>query len=501
MPHPSLPDAPEPLSGKLGTACAAQPERTAILSGDRRTTYAALDDLARAIAGIGIGAGERVAIRVGPKDLLVAALLGVIRSGAIAVPLDRDEPDQQRALVDDAGASLILHDDTLSMAPGGTAARRVSDLADAPRADVPRIGADAACMMLYTSGTLGTRKGVLLSQANLAATVDYMTAFMGLDGSLVEYVGSPVDHAFGFGRCRAVICNGGTLVLDDGAFSPIRALSLIEREGCNSVAMAATGMSMLVEHFPKQLARLGDRIRWVELGSVPMRTELMERLVDLLPNARIVMNYGMTEAQRSTMIDFRAERGRIGSVGRASPGCAIRTRDSAGKVVTGEPAVVEVAGPHVAMGYWGRDDLWSERMDGGWFETDDLGIVDGEGYLTFIGRRDDMINIGGDKISPVDIEHRIGPELADAVFTVCAIADPAGLYGEVPALCIETDAPEEAAAAIDWQRRRRELAKGMPDFMVPRCVFAVDRIPRTGNGKIQRRALRRRIETGDCTEI
>lgn len=493
-----------PVAELLRSATLAYAQKTAIRIDDRAVTYQDLEDTARQIAALDVASGDRVALRIAQKDAFISTSMGIIRSGAIAVPLDRIESEQQTALIEDSMPSVIIHDDSLALDRNAFPSVRfmdVSKLSEAGGKAPAPVSPDDPCLMLYTSGTLGTRKGVLLSQANLAATVRYMTDFMGLDDTLVEYVGSPIDHAFGYGRCRAVLASGGTLVLDDQDFNPIRALTLIEREKCNSIAMAATGMAMLVEHFSRQLAKLGDQIRWVELGSVPMRTELMDRLVDLLPAARIVMNYGMTEAQRSTMIDFRAERTMLGTVGRASPECAARVRGETGDSVTDTPGVVEVAGPHVALGYWGREDLWHERLTDGWFETDDLGSIDAQGYITFIGRRDDMINVGGDKISPVEIEHLIGPRLGDTTFCVCATNDPNGLYGETPVICIEYAGSDPAGELPDWKTLRQDMAATVPANMLPQRAVAVETLPRTGNGKIQRRLLREKIEAGACTEI
>lgn len=467
-------------------------------------TYRDLENIARRIAGLNVPPGKRIAIRVQRKDDFIAAALGVIRSGAIAVPIDRDEAKEQAALMDDCAPSVVLHDSSLNLDPAAYQAIKfvsVAELQTTPERDPPSLAPESPCLLLYTSGTVGTRKGVVLTQANLAATVRYMTKFMGLNEDLVEYVGSPIDHAFGFGRCRAVLVSGGTLILDEQPFSPMRALALLTGEKCNSIAMAATGMAMLVEYFSKRLRLLGNQIRWVELGSVPMRAELMHRLVDLLPQGRVVMNYGMSEAQRSTMIDFRAEKAKLGTVGRASPGCNVRVRDEEGKSVTGQPGVIEVKGPHVAESYWGRESLWQERMSDGWFETDDYGSMDADGYITFIGRRDDMINIGGDKISPVEIEHRIGSYFRDTTFCVCAASDPDGLYGEVAVVCVEKGDNETDRSAINWKSLRRKISETVPPHLVPRRAVALASLPRTGNGKLQRRQLRQHIDAGTCDEL
>ncbi len=183
-------------------------------------------------------------------------------------------------------------------------------------------------------------------------------------------------------------------------------------------------------------------------------------------------------------------------MGRAAPGNALRVcDDDGGELPSGTTGTVEVSGPHVAAGYWRNQGAWLERFRDGWFQTDDAGWLDGEGYLHFVGRRDDLINCGGEKLSPISIEQRLDKHLALSTFCICSITDPDGIFGEVPVLCIEGEMPD----GFDWPALRAALAGDLAPSETPRRVVSLPAFPRTGNNKIQRRALRRMIEAGECT--
>lgn len=475
--------------------------KTAIIRGERRLSHDTLltagNALDRHLRRLGVVPGDRVGLRLSdPADFVMAAA-ALLRGRAIAVPIDRPTPEEQAFLIADADPHVIIHDDSLSAPADVLAGRRPIPLAEldlaqeAPEPEPPR--PDDPALLLYTSGTMGRRKGVVCSQANLAATTDYILAFSGLDDEAVEYVGAMVDHAFGFGRCRSVLAAGGTLVLDDRPFTPLRALALLRRQNCNAMASVSAGYVMLLRHFPDAFAERGKHLRWLEIGSMPLPADLMAELCETCPHALVMMNYGMTEAQRSTLIDIGRESGKRGSVGRAAPGTAVRIVDeqTGACLPPYTPGAIEVSGPHVVPGYWRNEEAWRARFRDGWFRTDDVGQLDAEGYLWFIGRRDEMMNVGGEKLSPVDIEERLRP-LLDRPYCVCAAGDPQGVYGDIPVLCIE-----EASAETDWPALRAAATRLLPPSWVPKAAVTLRALPRTATGKVQRKHLRRLIEDDD----
>lgn len=490
----------------IAAAASRHPERAAVISGERTVTYAELIEagmgLTRVLAARGLQQGDRVAVIFQTKTEFLAAVVAVMQSGAAVVVLDATDAAGQESLLADIVPRYVLHDAGLAVDPSAFADTTFLTLddveakaADAPSAAPLPMAAEDMALVIYTSGTTrGNRKGVMITHGNLAANTSYINGFMQVTDEIVEYAAAPVNHAFGFGRGRCVLAAGGTLVVDEGPPNPVKMLASFETNRCNALSSVSTGVAILLERLYERFAAVGHDMRWMEIGSLPLRRELVEKLCETFPKSRVVMNYGMTEAMRSTLIDFGDGSGKFDSVGQAAPGTAIRICDEAGRLLgPDEEGIIEVSGPHVAAGYWGKRDQWNERFHNGWFHTDDIGRMDSDGYLYFVARRDDVINVAGDKISPVEIEARLQPHLRDTAFCVCAITDPEGIRGEVPALCVEGSWP----VGLDWKALQLRLVKELPSGYAPRTATVLETLPRTNNGKVRRTIVRRALEQGE----
>ena len=185
---------------------------------------------------------------------------------------------------------------------------------------------------------------------------------------------------------------------------------------------------------------------------------------------------------RSTFLDLRAApEDKLGSVGRAVPGARLRILDD------GE---IAVTGLHLAPGYWRRPEEWNARCFDGWLRTGDVGELDDDGYLYFHSRKDDLINVGGEKVSPVAVEEVLRGLLPGRAYCVFGVPDPGGVLGEVAALCIEGEREHDARSV------RTYLAGRVAESAVPKIVIHRDALPRTPNGKVLRRALRESLGGG-----
>jgi long-chain acyl-CoA synthetase len=494
--------APVSLPEAVIAHAARHPDRAALICGGTHLSYAELarrqQRLAAALAGRGIGAGAHVALAIDDKIDFIAALLATLSLGAVAVPLDVRESQPRNWILADSAAVLLLHDRAAMPADCPSGIGLLPADADAPPADIAMpVEPGQVAAILYTSGTQNVRKGVSLSHGNLMESAAYMNAFMGIDASIIESVSSPLDHAFGFGRIRAVLLAGGTAVMDNGTFNAARVLAGIERHACTAFSGVAASVAVLIEHGGAMLESIAGRLRWMEVGSQSLLTEHRNRLRDLFPGAILVQNFGMTEAVRCTMLDFAADLGHLKSCGRPSPGTALRIVDEDGsELAPRQPGIIEVRGPQVALTYWGRDELWRERCRDGWFQSDDFGYVDEDGYLYYLSRRDDLINIAGEKVSPLDIEDVLRPLMGGRPFAVCAMNDPDRLRGEVPAVCLA----RADLAEFNWPDIRKRLAGHLPNKHWPKAVFTLDALPRTTIGKVQRKRLRQAIEAGEASK-
>jgi acyl-CoA synthetase (AMP-forming)/AMP-acid ligase II len=243
---------------------------------------------------------------------------------------------------------------------------------------------------------------VLLSHANLADVVERLNAVMGVTAEIREYVGVPVYHSFGFGRCRAVSVAGGRAYLPARGFNPVEINGLLEKDEINAISAVPSLWRVLLQTGAVS-ARAAEKVRWIEIGSQSMAAGEKRALVTLFPQAKIVQHYGLTEASRTTFLEVdTASDSKLDSVGRAVGQVELRIS---------EDGRIQIRGPHVATGHVDRGRARVDPRDGdGWLTTNDRGQLQ-DGYLHFAGRSDDMINCGGLKLAPDALEASIAAQL------------------------------------------------------------------------------------------
>lgn len=472
-----------------------QPDKAAIISDDTALSYGELVgrmlETAARLAALGVGKGDRVGVAMSAKRPFTEAVLGAMAIAAVPVPIFGAE-DEIAAIATDAETLVVLADgnmcDKLRAAHPAVQCYAIEALPEAPGLAAPvALSPSDVGMMIYTSGTTsGVRRGVMIPNHVLVATAGYMIDRMGLTDEVIELVIPPLHHAFGLGRVRAVLQAGGTVVLQNGQFSPAAACVALEDYNCNSLASVSSGIVFLVDRFERFFAPLGPQIRWVEIGSLPLAPVQKENALRLMPNARIFMNYGMTEAMRTTFLEFNAEPAKLESVGRAASGNEVKVfDDNGGEVAPDTAGQIFVRGVNMAAGYWRQNDVWNSRIRDGYFDTGDTGYLDSDGYLFFNGRRDDMINVGGEKVSPVEVEDALRGRLPVDTFAVAGIEDPKNIVGQVPALFVEGSALPSNDDVRTWLRGT------LAEHKIPEEIFSLESLPRTSTGKVIRSKLNR----------
>ena len=477
-------------------------DKPAIICNNEAFSYGAfvaeLDAIAHRLDERGGAEGLRVVVSIGDKKAFIVAMLGVMSAGAVAVPVVGESTATIAEIAGQTDADLILHDTEDENAFGELQTLLYPFAGGTAGASVAGRDADITdpAVILFTSGTQNHRKGVVLSHANLNATGDYLNRFLDVDPDIREYVIAPPFHAFGFGRVRSVLMAGGTVVFDTGEFNALRLIRGIETHACNSLSCVSATIILLVEKFYARTKAFAQNIRWMEIGSQPMQRDQKNLICDTFTNARTAFNYGMTEASRSTLIDFNRERHRLDSSGRAAPGTEIRVCDKQRRpVAKGKLGVIEMRGPHIALGYWRNDALWAKVCVDGWFRSDDVGYMDSDGYLYYVGRSDDLLNIGGEIVAPTDLEYSLRQRLGDEEFVILGESDR--FRGEVPVICFERDDGSE----LEWSKLMKSLIGAVPNKFLPRKGYVTSQFPRTAVGKIKRAQLREKINSGELTKI
>lgn len=342
---------------------------------------------------------------------------------------------------------------------------------------------DTPAQIVFSSGTEGRPKAIVLSHRNLGSVAQRLIDVMQITSDIREYIGVPVTYSFGLGRARAVATAGGHAFIPE-KFDPGQIAAMLARGEINAIS-AVPSLWRIALRADALLRPVGDKVRWVEIGSQYMAAEEKRALMELFPKARIVQHYGLTEASRSTFLDISAAKDdAMESVGRTDGDVEVKIADT---------GAIALRGDQVALGMLeGTDGAVAAITDqDGWLITKDRGDIR-DGHLYFMGRLDDQMNISGVKVSADQVETGV---LSDhparaGQFAVAAVADP--IRGHVALLAIEKGAAVDEAVLADAARMTLERC-GVAGAEALKTMI-VDSLPKTGSGKVKRTELSRAYE-------
>lgn len=478
------------------------PADLALVERDRTLTYAELRDAVARVAGgmhaAGVAPGDRVAIWLSKSIEAVVATFAVARAGAIAVPVNPVLRGPQVAhILADSGARLLIANrgrramleaapDTILVEDGWAA------LAAADPAAEPATGPDDLAAILYTSGSTGRAKGVMVSHRNLVVGADSVAAYIGNTAADRILCVLPLSFDAGFSQVTTAFRSGARAVLLD-YLTPRDVLKAVVRHGITGLTGVPPLWLQLADFDWPAEARATLRYMANTGGRMPVATT--RRLRTLFPDAKLFLMYGLTEAFRSTYLDPALADARPESIGKAIPNAEILVVRPDGTLTDpGEPGELVHVGPLVARGYWNDPVRTAERFRPAppaatagdiavW--SGDTVVRDAEGFLTFVGRSDEMIKTSGNRVSPTEIEE--AAYATGAVAEAVALGVPDDRLGQA-ILLVAAPAAGLAADAAE-AKLRAGLAQGAPHYMAPRQVLWRDALPRNANGKLDRAAL------------
>jgi long-chain acyl-CoA synthetase len=487
-------DEVETLLAHLLLIAREHPKRIALRCGSEQVTYeefrARILQAAASLRALGVAKGDRVLICAGNTPVVPILYFAVHALGAIAAPVSPDTPESMLAtLAADAEAKLAVIEKAVKEVPCAVASpRAVIDGAIGGDEIEPVCDAGSVADLLYTSGTTGRKKGVVLTHANILAAARNITEFVGNQPEDVEVVPLPLSHSFGLGRLRSLAVAGHTLVLEQGVGTGAPVVKRILETRATGFALVPAGFDIIRRMTGDVLGQAREHLRYIEIGSAAMKPETRHWLTEMLPNTRICHHYGLTEASRAAFIEYHSDAHKLGSVGRAAPNVEILVCDEHGsRLPTGETGEVVVRGAMVMREYWKQPDLTKQAFCKEGLKTGDIGCLDGDGYLSLLGRRSDLINIGGRKAAPDEIEDLLCQ--MEGVREAGCVGAPDELLGECVKAYLVADREIGRAEIVTFLRTRLE------EWKIPQTVERIDSIPRTSSGKIQRQLLRRAKET------
>ena len=337
--------------------------------------------------------------------------------------------------------------------------------------------------MMYTSGTTGRPKAVMTSQSNTLFTANTIIDFARLTGGERELICLPLSFTFGLGHIHAQLILGGQARLFQSMRDTPAILHAIETDGVTGFLASPGMIKVLVEEYGDEFAAKGGGLSYIVINCTPMPAPLTRQLMGLLPNTRIYMYYGLTEASRSAYNFYNENIEKVGCTGRATRGVALRIDNP--NLITGEGEIC-IKGPNVMLGYWG-DETKAGIDDDGWFHSGDLGVMDEDGFITVKGRVKEQISVDGMKCQPLELEEVLNSHAVVRDSAVVGIPDER-TYQTVGAAIVTTSTDRRETLI---ELLQEHCSRSLEAFKVPKKFVFLDEIPRTELGKIKRLEIER----------
>jgi acyl-CoA synthetase (AMP-forming)/AMP-acid ligase II len=501
-----------------------RPEAPAVATPALRVSYGELWQRVQAMAGAlreaGVGPGARVMLAVPNSPAAVAAGLAVLAAGATTVEVNREWNPAvladivQRSKVGHAFVGVrdlkawrahpvlaalrpwVVSPGPPPAAPPGAApatwvledGRLDPALGAPPPLEVPALHPEAPALVLFTSGSTGRPRGVVQLHRNVDANTRAIVQYLGLSAEDRALLILPLYYCYGRSVLQTHLHVGGSVFLDGRFAFPRVVMEALASEGCTGFA----GVPLTFEILRRQvdlstIAR--PRLRYLTQAGGAMAPETIDWVREAFRPAELFVMYGQTEATaRLSQLPPAQARAKRGSIGIAIPGVELRVVDDAGRELPrGEVGQLVARGDNVTPGYLDEPEDTAAILHDGWLWTGDLAIQDADGFFFHRGRSKEILKVGGQRVSPVEIEQVVAqhPEVAEAA----VVGAPDALKGEVPVAWVVArpgcrPAPEVLAA---FCRER------MPPYQVPASFTLIEALPRNEAGKLLRTELARKV--------
>ncbi|MCC2603110.1 AMP-binding protein [Sphingopyxis sp. FBM22] len=499
---PCFANRPSSLAASLRRAASSAADAEAFVEGERRITYRMLlgsaERVAAALAGMGVGSGDRVAILLRNRVEFPIIFYACSILGAIAVPMNlRQSADETLFALNQSGARILFHESDARL-PESTATPKlglrieITDRGGLPEAAMRTfapVDEKATAAILYTSGTTGRPKGAVLTHFSIIHSVQHYRYHYDLRYGERSLLAVPASHVTGLVALIAVSVDlaGCLILMREFKAETFLELAASEAIGYTLMVPAMYILAMMSPAFdPSRL----DAWRVGGFGGAPMPASTVAELSGLLPNLRLHNTYGATETSSPAVI-MPSEEAALHNhaIGRPVLCADIRVVGEDGTPVpAGETGEIWIAGPMVIPGYWNDNAATTASFSGGFWKSGDIGSIDAAGYLTLHDRKKDMISRGGFKIYSVEVENILAAD--PQVIEAAVVGHPCPILGErVKAFVYAVGA--DTALEEDL---RMSCATLLSDYKVPERIFVEHvPLPRNANGKILKAELRERL--------
>ncbi len=498
----------------LEDAARRSPDAVAVIEPSRQIAYGDLDRQATRFAHVlgrhGVGRGDRVVIAMDNGIEMVSAYFGVLKAGAVAVPL-ASGPRNDRlahavldcspkaAVIDTATARGLRHDSAVSAVPAvfvadtseGTLPPSLLSLTAELRNSLEDpvsarpIDLDLAAV-IYTSGSTGEPRGVMLTHRNFVANARSIVSYLRLTAADRVMCVLPFYYVYGLSLMHTHFSVGGSIVIENRAAFPNVVLASMQANDVTGFAGVPSTFALMLHRSNLETVPLPS-LRYVTVAGGAMPPQRITEWLQRGPKADFFVMYGATEASaRLTYLPPADLPRKLGSIGRPIPNVEILVVNDAGaRAKTGETGELVARGSNISCGYWNNPKETAERFSAIGYRTGDIGYADDEGYLHLVGRRHDTIKVGAHRVGLKEIEDVLHTH--PAVFEAAVVGAAHDLLGEAPVAFVSLKAPlDDLHNAL-----RAYCASRLPPHKVPLKIVQESELPKlAGAGKLNRLALR-----------
>lgn len=481
------------------------PDKLAVALKDQQMTYGVLCERISAAAQIlsenyGIRSGDLVMVSAVSKPDFLIAMLAIQYLGAVSVPTDKAaKPANLRELCEFIQPKLVLTDAKLE---GGNvqkfSLKELCKRAESVKGTIAYslFEENALGEILFTTGSTGKPKGVMLTYKILYANTwnTYQNIVIRAEDRLLLPL--PLNHSFGLRVLRAALYAGASIILQNG-FTFAKDLEVnIEKYQCTSLASVPASMEMLYRQMGDRFSEVLKNLRYIEVGAGALPIDMKQRLLTLFPEMELYNTWGSTETGGAVFLKYSQYPDKLDTIGRPAEGIDFKTIDLEGNPIEAHDintaGRMALRGPMQMAGYYKQPELTAETLVDGWLYTNDMVYQDDDGFIHMLGRADDIINVGGEKVSPVEVENA-AQEFPGVRECACiGVEDPDGMFGWVPVLYVVS---EDASFSTD--KLMKFLVERLERYKLPKLYIPIHALPRNRMQKVDRRALKRQWqETG-----
>lgn len=463
------------------------PDKVAVIAEDYTVDYKALwniiSNVSAALKKNGISVGDRVMLEANHTVEYLGLCYGIHLAGAVHVPYEYEAPEERvNSIAEEIAPKLIL----TGAHPMSQLNLNIEELMaeEMPGYEFPE--EHSLQEILFTTGTTGKSKGVMISHYGQMNMCQSQNAVLNYSEDNVWLIPTPMNHAAGLRKTHMSMVRGSTVLLMNG-FKNLKLLfENMRNYNVTSLYLPPAAVHYILMLAGKKLAEFDEQLDFLYSSSSALPSGDKEKLISLLPNVRKFDAYGGSEVGAVCYIDYNAIRNRGTCVGKPNPGVEISIVDEEYRPVQASkdnPGIIAIKSNTVTMGYWNEPELTAQTIHDGVIYMTDLGYFDEEGYLCLVGRRDDVINVGGLKIAPTEVED-VAMHMPQINECVCVPYEHK-TFGR----CVKMYVCLKEGYELNPEEIVSYLEDKLEAYKIPKFIESIEEIPKTYNGKTDRKKL------------